>query len=180
MRFASVLAATLLATSLSTAAFAAGSDDTAPPVKTETTKTCKNGKVWDEKKARCVNPVQGSLSDDQIYNAARELAYDGQYENALAVLAVAADPNDPRILNYKGFANRKAGRLDVGMTYYQAALKVDPDYILARSYMGQAFITQGDVAAAKLQLAEIEQRGGKETWAHTALNQALRGKASTY
>jgi Flp pilus assembly protein TadD len=174
------LVSTLAALSFTTAGFAAGSDDTTPPVKTETATECKDGQVWDEKKAECVNPVQGSLSDDAIYKAARELAYDGQYENALKVLAVAENPDDPRILNYKGFANRKAGRAEEGMAYYQAALAIDPDYILARSYMGQALVAEGDILGARDQLVEIEARGGRDTWAYAALEQALFGNETTW
>jgi tetratricopeptide (TPR) repeat protein len=160
--------------------FAAGSDDTEPPVKTETTKDCKNGKIWDEEKEKCVKPVQGAMSDDVLFEAARELAYDGQYENALKVLAVAADQNDPRILNYKGFANRKAGRMEEGMAFYQAALSIDPDYILARSYMGQALVAEGDILGARDQLVEIEARGGRDTWAYAALEKALLGEETTW
>ena len=171
---------TLAAASIDTMGFAAGSDSTRPPVKTQTTQDCKNGQIWDDRKSECVNPQSGALSDDDLYNAARELAYDGQYENALNVLEVAENQNDPRILNYKGFANRKAGRIEQGMTYYQAALKIDPDYILARSYMGQALISDGDTAGAKAQLAEIEARGGKETWAYAALEKAIGGESTDW
>ena len=160
--------------------FAAGSDDTEPPVKTETTKDCKKGKIWDEEKGKCVKPQQGAMSDDALFKAARELAYDGQYENALQVLAVAEDPNDPRILNYKGFANRKAGRMAEGMAYYQAALAIDPNYILARSYMGQALVSEGDYLGARDQLLEIEARGGADTWAYAALEKALLGEETTW
>lgn len=171
---------TLAAMSLSAAAFAAGSDDTEPPVKSETTETCTNGQIWDEKTQACVTPQQGAMSDDALYKAARELAYDGQYENALKVLAVAENQNDPRILNYKGFAHRKSGRMEEGMAYYQAALAIDPDYILARSYMGQALVAEGDFLAARDQLIEIEARGGRDTWAYAALEQALLGQETTW
>ena len=170
----------VLMTSFASAGFAAGSDSTTPPIKTETTKVCKDGKVWDEKKKKCVAAQSGDLSDDQIYQGARELAYDGQYENALKVLDQAQNQSDPRILNYKGFANRKAGRFADGMVFYQAALKIDPNYILARSYMGQGLIAEGDFVGARAQLTEIAERGGKDTWAYAALDQALRGNATSW
>jgi tetratricopeptide (TPR) repeat protein len=170
----------LAALSFGTMGFAAGSDNTEPPVKTKTTEECKNGQIWDEKKAECVNPQSGALSDDELYKAARELAYDGQYDNALKVLAAAENQNDPRILNYKGFANRKSGRVEEGMAYYQAALAIDPNYILARSYMGQALVAEGDFLAARDQLNEIEARGGRETWAYAALEKALLGEETTW
>lgn len=174
------LLAAVFATSFATITFAAGSDDTQPPVKTETTQKCKDGKVWDEKKAKCVEAQSGALSDDDIYKAARELAYDGQYSNALHVLDAAANQNDPRILNYKGFSLRKSGHYEQGMVYYQAALKINPDYILARSYMGQAMLAEGDFIGAREQLIQIADRGGKDTWAYTALNMALHGEATTW
>jgi tetratricopeptide (TPR) repeat protein len=171
---------TLAALAAGGAALAAGSDDTAPPVKTETTEDCTKGQIWDEKTETCVTPKQGAMSDDAFFKAARELAYDGQYENALKVLAVAENQNDPRILNYKGFANRKAGRMAEGMAFYQAALAIDPDYILARSYMGQALVSEGDYLGARDQLVEIEARGGRDTWAYAALEKALLGEETTW
>ncbi|MFV2052396.1 tetratricopeptide repeat protein [Aliiroseovarius sp. YM-037] len=171
---------TLAAATIATMSFAAGSDSTSPPVRTQTTQECENGQIWDERKGACVNPQSGALSDDDLYDAARELAYDGQYDNALTVLDLAENQNDPRILNYRGFANRKAGRIEEGMTYYQAALNIDPDYILARSYMGQALISDGDIEGAKAQLREIEMRGGEETWAYAALEQALGGESTDW
>ena len=169
------LIASIVALTVASSAFAAGSDSSAPPKPTETTQKCENGQIFDAGKATCVNPKESKLDDDALYNAARELAYAGQYENALNVLEVAADQNDPRILNYKGFANRKAGRLDEGMAFYQAALSINPDYILARSYMGQALAGMGDIDAANEQLAEIRNRGGRDTWAYASLKQTLQG-----
>ena len=147
----------------------------APPVKTETTAKCKNGMIWSAQKKMCVKAQKNSFNDDQLYDAARELAYDGQYDNAINILHLASNQDDPRILNYLGFANRKAGRMDIGMQYYRKALKIDPNYIMARSYMGEALLLQGDREGARVQLVEIRDRGGENTWAYRALLQALNG-----
>jgi tetratricopeptide (TPR) repeat protein len=173
-------AVAMAATSIATLTFAAGSDSTEPPKPTETTTVCTDGQVWDEESKACVQVKAGLLTDDQIYAAARELAYDGQYDHALNVLDVAANQDDPRILNYKGFSHRKAGRIEEGMTYYQAALKIDPDYILARSYMGQGLVADGDIGGAWEQLTEIQARGGEGTWAYAALEKALAGEATDW
>jgi tetratricopeptide (TPR) repeat protein len=158
-------------------AFAAGTqtDDTAPPPKTETTTKCTDGKVWDKDKKECVAPKKSSFNDDQLFQAAREFAYAGQYENAIKVLHLAQNQDDPRILNYLGYANRKAGRMQLGMTYYHRALQKDENYILARSYLGQALLQQGDEQAARVQLVEIRDRGGEGTWAYRSLLQSLDG-----
>ena len=163
---------------LSSAAFAAGSDDGGAPKTTKTTKECKGGQVWDKKKRKCVDAERGMFSDDSLYENARELAYDGQYTHAIKLLHLAANPQDPRILNYLGFANRKAGNTELGMKYYRQALAINPDYILARSYMGQAMALSGDLDGAWKQLAEIADRGGVQTWSYRALKGSLSGNAT--
>ena len=193
-----------------TAARAADSDTTTPPVATETTTTCTDGKIWNEEKKECVapedlkptetkteeKPADGTPAedkakeeeqkkterqiDDKLYEAAREFAYAGQHENALRALRAAYNQEDPRILNYMGYNTRKLGNMQLGMTYYKRALQKDENYILARSYMGQALIEQGDIEGARVQLVEIRDRGGENTWAYRALLQSLGGERITY
>lgn len=156
-RFAIALATTLLvSSSLTSPAFTAGGGGGS-----DTTQTCTGGKVWDKKLQKCVNPKRGELDDDSIYEAGRDLALVGRYGEAIEVLGLAADKTDPRILNYLGYAHRKAGRIAVGLGYYQEALRLDPDFTLAREYLGEAFLTIGDLASARNQLDEIEKRCGK-------------------
>ena len=180
--FSSALVAASLLVSAPAALHAAGESSGAesPPTKTNTTKKCINGKVYDKATKKCLKVESHNFSDDQLYLAAREMAYDGQYANALAVLDAAENQDDPRILNYRGFTNRKLGNHAVAMEYYEAALSINPDYILARSYMGQGLLASGDKEGALIQLAEIRERGGRNTWSYTALQMALRGTPSNY
>jgi Tfp pilus assembly protein PilF len=78
-----------------------------------------------------------------------------------------------RVLTYMGFAHRKAGRADLGMEHYAHALDVNPDNILARSYLGQMLVEMGEIAAARRQLDEIRTRGGAGTWAEASLARAV-------
>lgn len=163
------------------AAFAMGDDDTAPPLTTNTTTTCSNGKIWSGEAKKCVDPVQGRLDDDTLYDAARELAYAGQYGNALKVLAAMSDATDDRVLTYMGFAFRKMGDVALGNDYYQQAIAKNPDNLLARSYMGQGFVEAGDLDAARAQLSEIMARQGDGTWAAVSLRMAIEnGRGSSY
>jgi tetratricopeptide (TPR) repeat protein len=155
------------------AAFAAGSDDATPPAPTATTLVCEKGLIWDEKTKTCVAAESGQLDDDTLYGAVREYAYAGDYDAALHVLAAMSDQNESRVLTYYGFVNRKSGHIEAGMQYYDAALKADPDNILARSYMGQGLVAQGEYDMAREQLAEIQNRGGRATWAELALMKAI-------
>ena len=137
---------------------------------TTTTVTCINGKVYDRKTKKCVKPKKSSgLSDDNIYDAARDLAYHKRYEEAINVLRLAENQDDPRILNYLGYSHRKLGMVEQGLTYYQAALREDPDYTLVMEYMGEAFLQLDQVDKAREQLAEIEKRCGKDCREYTML-----------
>lgn len=134
---------------------------------------CSNGKVYDEASKSCVNQ-KSELDDTQIYESARAFAYAGQYDEALDMLKRAKNQNDPRILNYYGYTNRKLGNVDVAMDYYRRAIAIDGNYLLARSYMGQGLVQQGDFEGARAQLVEIRDRGGKDTYAYKALYDALK------
>ncbi|UWQ64116.1 tetratricopeptide repeat protein [Leisingera caerulea] len=174
MRFLALAAAL----TLPVAALAASGNDWNPPKPTETTKTCKGKRVWDEQKKRCVRPRKSSLNQEQLLGAARELAYAGRQEDAQAVLSAMADQQGSLVLTYWGFTHRKLGNLELAQAYYDQALASDPDNILARSYMGQGLVQQGKYGAALIQWKEIRARGGDGTWAEASLRSALETGAS--
>lgn len=122
---------------------------------------CADGKVYDKSQQKCVPQQQGLIDDESIYETGRALAQAGRYDEAITILTLAADKTDPRILNYLGYSHRKAGRIQVGLGYYEEALRHDPNYTLVREYLGEAHLQRGDVAAARQQLDEIEKRCGK-------------------
>ncbi len=124
------------------------------------TPQCSAGKIYDKKTKKCVTQKSGAVDDDTIYRTGRQLAQDGNYDEAIKVLSLAENKNDPRILNYLGYSHRKAGRVLVGLGYYEEALRADPNYFVVYEYLGEAHLQLGDVAAAKNQLAEIEKRCG--------------------
>lgn len=109
------------------------------------------------------------VHDDAVYSTAYWLAKSGKHAQALDVLRSARNQGDPRILNYTGFVTRKLGRVDEAMTYYVRALAANPNYTVARAYMGEAYLQKGDLAAAKAQLAEIESRCGATCSEHAEL-----------
>jgi len=160
-----------------TTVFAVGDDDETPPQPTKTTIECEGDQIFDAETETCVDADKQSFNDDDRYDAVRELAYAGAYDRARMVIAAADNARDARFLNYKGFVARMEGKMDIAVMYYAAALRADPDYILARSYMGQGLVQMGDKSAAKAQLSEIAARGGAGTWAHTALANAIIGRA---
>jgi tetratricopeptide (TPR) repeat protein len=155
-RLALALAAALIVSPLAiSSAFSAGDGGGG------SSQDCPAGKVWDKKQKKCVNAQLNKVDDDSLYEAGRDLAMAGRYGEAITVLGLASNKADPRILNYLGYSHRKAGRVTVGLGYYQEALRHNPDYTLVREYMGEAYLQQGNVEAAKEQLTEIEKRCGK-------------------
>ena len=175
------------ATVFSTAGFAAGESsggDDAAPKATETTLKCKKTEVYDKKLKKCVvlkkSGMNDVMDDDGLYDTARELAYFDRPEDAITLLKQIADQNQPRVQNYLGFANRKAGRMEDAMMYYNVALSMDPDYVLARSYMGQGLLEQGDFGGAYAQLREIKERAGTNNRSYEMLASAITGMPSNY
>ena len=137
------------------------------------TTQCKKGEVWDKKKKKCVKPEYGMLDDDSIYEAGHDLAMAGRYDEAISVLTLAANKQDPRILNYLGYSHRHSGRVTVGLGYYEEALRIDPNYTLVREYLGEAHLQIGDLAGAQEQLQEIEKRTGKGSREYGMLSEQI-------
>ncbi len=101
------------------------------------------------------------------------MAKAGHYEWALQVLAAIQNQNDPRVLNYTGYSNRKAGRLEIGITYYRKALAIDPNFVLAREYLGEGYVAAGRIDLAKLELNEIKTRAGTASEEYQDLSKAI-------
>ncbi len=158
------------------AAGANGGDDSgsaASKPKKKRLKKCKKGKVYSMRRKKCIVAKKSELSDDNIFRAGRLLAFDGRYGEAIEVLTLASNLNSPKILNYLGYAHRKAGRIDVGLGYYKQALAIDPDYTLVREYMGEAFLSRKNYKAAEYQLSEIAKRCGISCREYTLLSAAI-------
>ncbi len=98
-------------------------------------------------------------SDAELFYAGYWLAKSGNYREALVYLRQAKEPDD-RVLTYLGFASRKLGRTQEAFGYYQAALRKNPDSVVTRSYLGEAYLAIGSLDKAKDELSEIANRCG--------------------
>lgn len=137
------------------------------------TKRCKTGQVWDKNTKKCVKAQSGVLPDYELYKQGRALAKEERYDWAIEVLASIKNQQDPRVLNYLGYSYRKSGRLDLGISYYRKALAIDPDYNLAREYLGEGYIAAGRKDLAMLELAAIEKSCGTTCEEYKDLAEAL-------
>lgn len=144
------------------AAGPASADFDAPKKKID----CK--KPENKSKPAC-KPKRGEATDDEVYHAAYWMAREGRYAEALTVLKAARNGEDPRILTATGFATRKLGDVDAALPFYHRALAQNPDLVMTRAYLGEAYLSRGDVAAAEGQLQDIAQRCGTVCEAYQSL-----------
>jgi tetratricopeptide (TPR) repeat protein len=138
-------------------------NETAKPV-------TKNGKTT----MICKKLSANLLSDQDLYQQARLLADEGEYEWALNHLMLSTNLNDPAVLTLIGYAHRKAGRLETGMAYYDQALQQNPDLAETREYLGEAFILAGYRGKAEQQLQIIQSICGTTCVSYQALQFALQ------
>lgn len=159
-----ILAASAMAAALAVTP-AMGADDT----DIITTPSCPRGQVWDQGSGKCVVKSSNLVDDADRLAYGATMARADKFAEAISVLSEADDLNNDAILTFLGFAHRKAGRIEVGFGYYRQALAINPDNVLAREYLGEAFLTVDDLASAKAELAAIEARCGTDCEAYEDL-----------
>jgi tetratricopeptide (TPR) repeat protein len=134
---------------------------------------CREGFVVDPQKHICVRASLDVTPDAELTNYAFSLAEQGRYEEALATLDLLKDPNTAIALNYRGYATRKAGRVDEGIAYYLQAVAIDPAYPQVREYLGEAYVSQGKFDLANEQLVVIASLCGTTCESYTDLAEAI-------
>ena len=130
-KYLAILAATLLSGS----AFAAG-----------TTTTGSNEPGSDAKFQAAVTTIKAKNYADAI----------PMLQEVLVRFPQSADVN-----NYLGYTNRKTGKYDVALGFYQTALKINPNHKGAHEYLGELYVETKDLPKAKEQLAALEKICGK-------------------
>lgn len=169
-------------------AVAAGTSPAAPtapaaPTTVPTQLHCKTGevvktvKVKGLKTKKCVKATAGIIPDDELYAQGYLLAKTGEYDWALSAFGAMLNKQTPETLTMIGYSNRKAGRLEIAVSYYDQALAMQPDYVKAREYLGEGYVAAGRIDLAKLQLAEIAKRAGTTSEEYVDLAKAINGQA---
>jgi len=168
MKFAAIALTAVIATaSAISMARAAGSDTST------STPTCKKGFVYSTAKKKCVQKSSEIVPDRSLKAQGWALARAGQYEAAIEMFRLVADKSDPEALNGLGFSHRKMGKVEQGIAFYARALEINPDYVLAREYLGEGFVKMGRMELAREQLAEIGKRCGTACEEYLLLAEAI-------
>ena len=134
---------------------------------------CFPGQVWDMEHQMCLERRSGVLSDPDLTEYAVALTRADRYQEAIDVLDLLENPNTPVALNYRGYATRKLGRTDEGISYYLRSIELDPNYPQVREYLGEAYIIEGRYDLAKDQLATIQKLCGTDCEYYENLAEAL-------
>jgi tetratricopeptide (TPR) repeat protein len=135
--------------------------------------TCAPGMVWDTKHRKCLTRRSGILADPDLTEYAYALAKADRYQEAIDALDLLDNPSTPRALNYRGYATRKLGRTEEGISYYLKSVALDPKYPQVREYLGEAYVIEGKYDLAKEQLSTIERLCSKNCEYYEDLADAL-------
>ena len=136
-----------------------------------------SGKAWNEQK-KCESLKSGDLSDDDLARAGRQHARDGHYQDAIKVLEMVKRKDDPVLLTDLGYHYRKLGDVDLGIILYKQALDVDLENVDTSDYLGEGYVTVGQLDLARLELSEIEKRCGTTCEEYQELHKVLQSATS--
>ena len=69
---------------------------------------------------------------------------------------VLRSPGDADAWNELGHAHRKLGNMELALSDYDKALKINPKHRGAHEYLGEAYLQMGDLAKAEQQLKVLD------------------------
>src|SRR5438270_12500893 len=78
------------------------------------------------------------------YRAARALALEGKYGEAITAFLALGHDDSAEVANYIGYANRKLGNYEAAKIWYEKALAADPNHVRTWQYYGMWHVEQGN------------------------------------
>jgi len=83
---------------------------------------------------------------------------EGEYIGAIDQLHIELDndQDNPDILSLLGYSYRKVLNYEDALTFYQSALRVEPEHIGANQHLGELYIETGQLDKAQSQLELID------------------------
>lgn len=168
MRVLLALAAAALWTAAATPSHAAGTDSPPPKPAHDKTKSAQHDK---SKSKQTRSNREDTWQVD--YRRAVTLIKADKFADGLRALEALNRPDDANVLNYMGYANRKLGNMDKARSYYEAALKIDPEHKGALEYYGEFKVIEGDLDAARRHLVKLEVLCGTSCEEYRDLKEAI-------
>ena len=122
-----------------------------------------------------VQAASGNYSTDVDLDPILELIEKEEYETAINQLfdELDADPDNPDILSLLGFSHRKIQNYEDAMTFYEWALKVEPEHKGANEYLGELYLETNQFDKAMQQLEILDGLCGSKCKEYSQLKEAI-------
>src|SRR2546428_14002146 len=181
-RLGTFAAAMLFGLSVSIAPrLAAGDPDPSGPQPPASPPPSSSGKP-DAPKSSQKKKQQDKNSEQEFidgYRAARALALDGTYAEAIVAFTALGHDESAEVANYIGYANRKLGNYEQAKVWYEKALAIDPNHVRTWQYYGMWHVEQGNMLKAQDFLERIRSICGSTSCREYAdLKAAIEGHIS--
>ncbi len=97
------------------------------------------------------------------------------FKQALADLKIIDSEfkNNADVNNLLGYSSRKLKQYKPAATYYEKALKINPNHLGALEYQGELFVLTNKVSAAKKNLVKLEKLCGLKCGEYLDLKKAI-------
>ena len=116
----------------------------------------------------------------KLYDKAYELVYYKKFDKSIKLLEKIAKRKDlgdkkADVYNLLGFSYRKHSEpnLDKAKEAYRIALEADPEHLGAHEYLGELYITLGDMNKANEMLLKLETIAGTNSMEYRKLKTAI-------
>ena len=170
MRLTVIITLLLAITPTANAANTGGGSAPAPaPVATPTPTPTQSAQTPTPAAAKSVNTELAKVTT--LLNA-------NNFKQALADLKIIDSEfkNNADVNNLLGYSSRKLKQYKPAATYYEKALKINPNHIGALEYQGELFVLTNKVAAAKKNLVKLEKLCGLSCDEYLDLKKAIGKK----
>jgi len=89
----------------------------------------------------------------------QELIEQQQFQQAIEKLdaALQDNPEDADLLNLMAYSHRKLEHFDIALDYYQKALQIKPKHRGANEYLGELYLSLGQLDKAEQRLAILDK-----------------------
>ena len=124
--------------------------------------------------------ISASEQVTKLYNKAYELVYDKKFDKSIKLLTKIAERKDlgekkADVYNLLGFSYRKHSEpdLDKALESYKIALETNPEHLGAHEYLGELYITLGNMKKANKMLNNLEEIAGTNSMEYIKLKKAI-------
>ena len=117
----------------------------------------------------------GNYSSDTDLKPIIELIEQGDFDSAINMLhdELDSDPDNADIMSLLGFSYRKTRNYEDARTFYEWALRADPDHRGANEYLGELYLETNQFDKAVEQLQKLDDICRTDCKEYTTLKNAI-------